>query len=46
MYDFIFINAEKRSEIINICDNLGIGLYGLMPDRQSIANIINEDLDI
>lgn len=41
-FNIVFINKNLRKKIIKICDCLGIGLYGLMPDCQSIASVINK----
>jgi len=43
--DLIIISKNIRENLVRVCKKLGFHYYSLMPDPQSIANIVNIGID-
>lgn len=43
--DLIIISKNIRENLVGVCKKLGFHYYSLMPDPQSIANIVNIGID-
>lgn len=44
--DLILISKKCRDKIIKICENIGLNYYAIMPDTQSIADIIKKTVSL